>query len=108
MAQELSLPRGFIHRVWNAFGLKPHLSESFKLSTDPRFIEKVRDVVGLYLDLPEKAVVFCVDEKSQIQALDRTQHSLPMSYGMPETRTHDYQKYGKLLYVPPLIQQQER
>ena len=94
LAQELSLPRDFIHRVWNAFGLKPHLSKSFKLSTDPHFIEKVRDVVGLYLDPPEKAVVFCVDEKSQIQALDRTQRSLPMTYGMPQTHTHDYRRYG--------------
>ena len=90
----MDLPRDFIHRVWRAFGLKPHLSKSFKLSTDPHFVEKVRDVVGLYLDPPDKALVLCVDEKSQIQALDRTQPSLPMNYGMPETHTHDYRRYG--------------
>lgn len=94
LADDLNLPRDFIHRVWKAFGLKPHLTKSFKLSTDPHFIEKVRDVVGLYLDPPEKALVLCVDEKSQIQALDRTQRSLPMTYGMPETHTHDYRRYG--------------
>ena len=70
LAEELDISRGFVHRVWRAFGLKPHLSHSFKLSTDPHFIEKVRDVVGLYLDPPDKALVLCVDEKSQIQALD--------------------------------------
>jgi ABC-type transport system substrate-binding protein len=80
--------------VFGAFGLKPHLSHSFKLSTDPHFVEKVRDVVGLYVDPPAKALVLCVDEKNQIQALDRTQPSLPMTYGMPETRTHDYRRYG--------------
>jgi transposase len=94
LAGELGVPRDFVHRVWRAFGLKPHLSKHFKLSTDPHFIEKVRDVVGLYLDPPDKALVLCVDEKSQIQALDRTQPSLPMNYGVPETRTHDYRRYG--------------
>lgn len=94
LSEELGIPRDFVHRVWRAFGLKPHLSHSFKLSTDPHFVEKVRDVVGLYLDPPEKALVLCVDEKSQIQALDRTQPSLPMTYGMPETHTHDYRRYG--------------
>lgn len=94
LADELGVPRDFVHRVWRAFGLKPHLSHSFKLSTDPHFIEKVRDVVGLYVDPPDKALVLCVDEKSQIQALDRTQPSLPMTYGMAETRTHDYRRYG--------------
>lgn len=94
LSEELGVPRDFVHRVWRAFGLKPHLSHSFKLSTDQHFVEKVRDVVGLYLDPPEKALVLCVDEKSQIQALDRTQPSLPMTYGMPETRTHDYRRYG--------------
>ena len=74
--------------------LKPHLSHSFKLSTDPHFVEKVRDVVGLYLDPPDKALVLCVDEKSQIQALDRTQRSLPLNYGTPETHTHDYRRHG--------------
>lgn len=94
LAEELGVPRDFVHRVWRAFGLKPHLSKSFKLSTDPHFVEKVRDVVGLYLDPPDKALVLCVDEKSQIQALDRTQPSLPMNYGVPETHTHDYRRYG--------------
>jgi len=94
LADELDVPRDFVHRVWRAFGLKPHLSKSFKLSTDPHFVEKVRDVVGLYLAPPDKALVLCVDEKSQIQALDRTQPSLPMNYGLPETHTHDYRRYG--------------
>ena len=94
LSEDLGIPRDFVHRVWRAFGLKPHLSKSFKLSTDPHFVEKVRDVVGLYLDPPDKALVLCVDEKSQIQALDRTQPSLPMNYGMPETHTHDYRRYG--------------
>ena len=80
MSEELGVPRDFVHRVWRSFGLKPHLSHSFKLSTDPHFVEKVRDIVGLYLDPPDKALVLCVDEKSQIQALDRTQPSLPMTY----------------------------
>ena len=94
LAGDLGVSRDFVHRVWRAFGLKPHLTKSFKLSTDPHFVEKVRDVVGLYLDPPDKALVLCVDEKSQIQALDRTQPSLPMNYGLPETRTHDYRRYG--------------
>lgn len=94
LSEELGVPRDFVHRVWRAFGLKPHLSHSFKLSTDPHFIEKVRDVVGLYVDPPDKALVLCVDEKSQIQALDRTQPSLPMNYGLPETHTHDYRRHG--------------
>ena len=94
LAEDMDLPRDFIHRVWRAFGLKPHLTHSFKLSTDPHFIEKVRDVVGLYLDPPDKALVLCVDEKSQIQALDRTQPSLPIHFGSSETHTHDYRRYG--------------
>ncbi|MGH8168389.1 MAG: IS630 family transposase [Woeseiaceae bacterium] len=94
LSEELGIARDFVHRVWRAFGLKPHLSKSFKLSNDPHFVEKVRDVVGLYLNPPDKALVLCVDEKSQIQALDRTQSSLPMNYGLPETRTHDYRRYG--------------
>lgn len=94
LSEDLGMPRDFVHRVWRAFGLKPHLSKSFKLSTDPHFVEKVRDVVGLYLDPPDKALVLCVDEKSQIQALDRTQPSLPMDYGLPETHTHDYRRHG--------------
>jgi transposase len=83
-----------VSRVWRAFGLQPHRSESFKLSPDPLLIDKVRDVVGLYLNPPEKAVVFCVDEKSQIQALDRTQPLLPMRPGQIERRTHDYRRHG--------------
>jgi transposase len=94
LSDELGIARDFVHRVWRAFGLKPHLSKSFKLSNDPHFVEKVRDVVGLYLNPPDKALVLCVDEKSQIQALDRTQPSLPMHYGLPETHTHDYRRYG--------------
>jgi transposase len=94
LAAELGTNSNFVQRVWRAFGLKPHLSKGFKLSTDPHFVEKVRDVVGLYLNPPDKALVLCVDEKSQIQALDRTQPSLPMHYGLPETHTHDYRRYG--------------
>ena len=94
LSEDLGVPRDFVHRVWRAFGLKPHLSRNFKLSTDPHFIDKVRDVVGLYLNPPDKALVLCVDEKSQIQALDRTQPGLPLNYGTPETRTHDYRRYG--------------
>lgn len=90
LSEDLAVPRDFVHRVWRAFGLKPHLSRNFKLSTDPHFIDKVRDVVGLYLNPPDKALVLCVDEKSRIQALDRTQPGLPLNYGTPETRTHDY------------------
>src|SRR5580658_4634352 len=75
---------------WCASGLQPHRAETFKLSTDPLFIEKVRDIVGLYLNPPDRALVLCVDEKSQIQALDRTQPILPMMPGVPERRTHDY------------------
>jgi transposase len=94
MAAESGLSKSTIGRVWKAFGLKPHLVESFKLSTDPQFIDKVRDVVGLYLNPPEKAIVLAVDEKSQIQALDRSAPVLPMMPGMPERRTHDYLRHG--------------
>ena len=83
-----------VHRIWRAFGLKPHLQETFKLSTDPHFVDKVRDVVGLYLNPPDRALVLCVDEKSQIQALNRTQPGLPLSFGKPATRTHDYKRHG--------------
>jgi transposase len=85
-----------IHRIWKAFCLQPHRSETFKLSTDPRFVEKVRDIVGLYMAPPERAVVLCVDEKSQIQALDRTQPLLPMRPGQAERRSHDYTRHGTL------------
>ena len=81
-------------RVWRAFGLQPHRVETFKLSADPLFIEKVRDIVGLYLNPPTKAIVLCVDEKTQIQALDRTQPMLRLAPGMAERRTHDYTRHG--------------
>ena len=94
MANEAGLSKSTVGRIWKAFGLKPHLVETFKLSNDPQFIEKVRDVAGLYLDPPEKALVLCVDEKSQIQALDRSAPVLPMMPGLPERRTHDYLRHG--------------
>ncbi len=94
MATASGLGRSTIGRIWKAFGLQPHRSETFKLSPDPQFIEKVRDIVGLYMNPPENAVVLCVDEKSQIQALDRTQPLLPMSPGQVERRTHDYVRHG--------------
>jgi transposase len=85
-----------IHRIWQAFGLQPHRTETFKLSTDPLFVDKVRDIVGLYMTPPERALVLCVDEKSQIQALDRTQPLLPMRPGQVERRSHDYTRHGTL------------
>lgn len=94
MAQHTGLSKSTIGRIWKKFDLKPHLQDSFKLSTDPQFVAKVVDVVGLYHHPPEKAVVLCVDEKSQIQALDRSQPVLPMMPGMPERRTHDYYRHG--------------
>jgi transposase len=94
MAAEVGLTQNAILRIWHAYGLQPHRRETFKLSKDPLFIDKVHDVVGLYLDPPERAVVLCVDEKSQIQALDRTQPILPMRPGTPERVTHDYKRFG--------------
>jgi transposase len=94
MARRTGLSKSTIGRIWKKFDLKPHLQDSFKLSTDLFFVEKVVDVVGLYHNPPEKAVVLCVDEKSQIQALDRSQPVLPMMPGMPERRTHDYLRHG--------------
>ena len=94
MAQQTGLSQSTISRIWRAFGLQPHRQETFKLSTDPLFVEKTRDIVGLYLDPPVKAMVLCVDEKSQIQALDRTQPVLPLAPGVPERRTHDYLRHG--------------
>jgi transposase len=94
MAERTGLSKSTIGRIWRDFGLKPHLADTFKLSSDPLFVEKVVDVVGLYHDPPERAVVLCVDEKSQIQALDRSQPVLPMMPGMPERRTHDYARHG--------------
>ena len=94
LAAKLSISASTVQRVWRAFGLQPHREETFKLSTDPLFVEKVRDIVGLYLNPPLKALVLCVDEKSQIQALDRTQPLLPMSFGVAARRTHDYERHG--------------
>lgn len=94
MAAEMGLSPASIHRIWQTFGLQPHRTETFKLSTDPLFVEKVRDVVGLYMAPPERAIVLCVDEKSQVQALDRTQPMFPMRPGMPERQTHDYVRHG--------------
>jgi transposase len=94
LAAACGLSRSSVHRVWQAFALAPHRSETFKLSRDPLFIDKVRDIVGLYLDPPDKALVLCVDEKSQIQALDRSQPILPMRPGQAERRAHDYKRNG--------------
>ena len=94
MAARSGLSKSTIGRIWRDFGLQPHRTDGFKLSSDPLFTEKVVDVVGLYHDPPEKAVVLCVDEKSQIQALDRSQPVLPMMPGMPERRSHDYYRHG--------------
>jgi transposase len=94
MAAEVGLTQSAVHRIWRAFGLAPHRQETWKLSKDPQFVAKVRDVVGLYLNPPERAVVLCVDEKSQIQALDRTAPILPMLPGTPERATHDYKRSG--------------
>ena len=89
LAKALGISHTSVQRIWNAHGLKPHLVKTFKLSNDKRFVEKVKDVVGLYLDPPDKALVFSVDEKSQIQALDRTQPGLPMKKGRAGTMTHE-------------------
>jgi len=94
MAKACGLSQSSVSRIWRAFSLVPHRSETFKLSRDPLFIEKVRDIVGLYLDPPDRALVLCVDEKSQIQALDRTAPLLPMRPGQIERRTHDYARHG--------------
>src|SRR6266404_1668810 len=94
LAKHLRVSRMMVHRVWQRFDIQPHRVEKFKLSNDPQFENKVRDVAGLYLDPPEKALVLCVDEKSQIQALDRSAPVLPMMPGMPERRTHDYVRHG--------------
>jgi transposase len=94
MAAATGLNQTAVSKIWRAFGLQPHRVEQFKLSKDPLFIEKVRDIVGVYLDPPERAVVLCVDEKSQIQALDRSAPILPLLAGVPERRTHDYKRAG--------------
>jgi transposase len=94
LAKKAGMSASSVGRIWQAFGLKPWLTDSFKLSTDPQFVDKVRDVVGLYLNPPEHAVVLCVDEKTSIQALDRSQPALPMRPGQIERRTHDYKRNG--------------
>lgn len=94
MARRCGMSQSAVSRIWRAFALQPHRSETFKLSRDPLFVEKVRDIVGLYLNPPERALVLCVDEKAQIQALDRTQPLLPLRPGQIERRTHDYERHG--------------
>lgn len=94
LAKKVGMSPSSVGRIWQAFGLKPWLTDNFKLSADPQFVDKVRDVVGIYMNPPDHAVVFCVDEKTSIQALDRTQPSLPMRPGQVERRTHDYKRHG--------------
>jgi transposase len=103
LAEELGVGHTTVQRVWKEHGLKPHLTRTFKLSNDPKFAEKVVDVVGLYLDPPDNAVVLSVDEKSQIQALDRTQPGLPMKKGRAETMTHDYKRNGTTTLFAALV-----
>jgi transposase len=94
MAEKTGLSQTAIVRIWRAFGLQPHRVENFKFSKDPQFVEKVRDIVGLYLNPPDRAIVLCVDEKSQVQALNRTQPILPLAPGVPARQTHDYERHG--------------
>jgi transposase len=94
MAEYAGVSKMSVHRIWNKYNIKPHLVETFKISNDPHFVEKVHDIVGLYMNPPEKALVLSVDEKSQIQALDRTQPGLPMKPGRKGTMTHDYKRHG--------------
>ena len=108
LAKRTGLSRASIHRIWRAFSLAPHRSETFKLSKDPLFIDKVRDIVGLYLDPPDRALVLCVDEKSQIQALDRTAPLLPMRPGQIERRTHAMSAMAQPACLPPWIQKPAR
>src|SRR5918998_6646245 len=96
MAREVGLTQSAVLRIWQAFGLQPHRQETWKLSKDPLFIDKVRDIVALYLNPPERAVVICVDEKTAVQALDRTQPVLPMLPHTPERHTHDYVRHGTI------------
>jgi transposase len=103
MAQRIGLSQSTVSRIWRAFVLQPHRSETFKLSKDPLFIEKVRDIVGLYLHPPDHALVLCVDEKAQIQALDRTQPLLPLRPAQPERRTHDYVRHGTTSLFAALV-----
>jgi len=102
LAREVGLSQSAIVRIWHSFGLQPHRSETFKLSTDPFLVEKLRDIVGLYVTPPEHAMVLCIDEKSQVQALDRTQPILPLRPGLPEQRTHDYERHGTTSLVAAL------
>jgi transposase len=94
MAQKAGLSQTAIVRIWHAFGLQPHRVENFKFSKDPQFIEKVRDIVGLYMNPPDRAIILCVDEKSQVQALNRTQPILPLAPGVPARQSHDYERHG--------------
>ena len=94
MAQEMGVTQNAIVRIWRAFGLQPHRVEGFKFSKDPQFVEKVRDIVGLYMNPPDRAIVLCVDEKSQVQALNRTEPILPLAPGVPARQSHDYQRHG--------------
>ena len=94
MAQQCGLSQTAIVRIWRAFGLQPHRVENFKFSKDPQFVEKVRDIVGLYMNPPDRAIVLCVDEKSQVQALNRTQPILPLAPGVPARQSHDYERHG--------------
>src|SRR5689334_4982818 len=94
MAAETGLTQNAIVRIWHAFGLQPHRVENFKFSKDPQFVEKVRDIVGLYMNPPDRAIVLCVDEKSQVQALNRTQPILPLAPGVPARQSHDYERHG--------------
>jgi transposase len=108
LARELGVSQSMVSRVWRANGLKPHLARTFKVSNDPRFVEKLVDVVGLYLNPPERALVLCVDEKSQIQALDRTQPGLPLKKGRCGTMTHDYQRNGTTTLFAALVMAEGR
>lgn len=94
MAQETGLSQNAIVRIWHAFGLQPHRVENFKFSKDPQFVEKVRDIIGLYLNPPDRAIVLCLDEKSQVQALNRTEPILPLAPGVPARQSHDYERHG--------------
>ncbi len=94
MSEAVGISPASVQRIWHAFGLKPHKEKTFKLSTDPAFVDKVHDIVGLYMNPPDRALVLSVDEKSQIQALNRTQPGLPLTFGKPETHTHDYKRHG--------------
>src|SRR5258708_3104844 len=94
MAKQAGLSQTAIVRIWGAFGLQPHRVEGFKFSKDPQFVEKVRDIVGLYLNPPDRAIILCVDEKSQVQALNRTEPILPLAPGIPARQSHDYERHG--------------